>query len=275
MRSKVFACAGMAAAIALGSGPPALAAQPHCGDAVTKHLKLKKNLDCSSTNGDGLRIAKDGVTVNLAGHRIIGPGDEGAGISNTSGFSGVTVKNGRLQGWSIGVYSTGGLHPRFLHLAVEGAASHDGYGIYVINSANSKIQHVSARSVGYGVYTNSSTDQLVRDLKVKDSDRNKTYGYYGSVVSGRIEGVSANGAQFGLYVNGQTPGLAITDSTANRSDYGFYIANATPFDDYRYTLRGNTANDAKSYGFYAASPVHGHGNRAKGAGVQNCHNVPC
>ena len=38
----------------------------------SKDLKLKKNLDCSSSGDDALKIAKSNVTVDLNGKKIIG-----------------------------------------------------------------------------------------------------------------------------------------------------------------------------------------------------------
>ena len=50
----------------------------------------------------------------------------------------------------------------------------------------------------------------------------------------------------------------IKDVVANDAGYtGIYISNSTPFSNYDYTLKGNTANDADDYGFYAQYDVKG------------------
>src|SRR5207248_7854259 len=82
----------------------AAAAQPSCGDVVTSNVTLTGNLDCSSSNSDGLIVGKNGITINLAGFTIIGPSNGSyEGINNTGDYSGgpfagwnnVTVENGK------------------------------------------------------------------------------------------------------------------------------------------------------------------------------------
>src|SRR3712207_1691807 len=55
----------------LGGGPAA-AAQPACGAEITRDTRLTADLRGCPDNG--LVVARDGVTVDLAGHTIAGDG---------------------------------------------------------------------------------------------------------------------------------------------------------------------------------------------------------
>jgi hypothetical protein len=89
-----------AAAAALLSPAPAAGAAPACGDVVVADVVLEADLTGCET---GLVVGADGVTIDLNGHSI-----EGQSVLLGSGIeaiarSGITVKNGRISGFSTGV----------------------------------------------------------------------------------------------------------------------------------------------------------------------------
>jgi CSLREA domain-containing protein len=80
-------------------GPPPVATAVSCGQVLTQSVRVKNSLtDCPA---GGLVIGADDITVDLDGHTIDGVG-EGAGIRNPR-FDGVTVTNGSVQEFSVGV----------------------------------------------------------------------------------------------------------------------------------------------------------------------------
>ena len=66
---------GLSAAAAYGA--PASAAPVSCGDVITVDTVLTQDLTCGP--GDALVIGANGITLDLGGHTITGPGAYGAG----------------------------------------------------------------------------------------------------------------------------------------------------------------------------------------------------
>jgi large repetitive protein len=102
MRTLLFTAVGLAAgAIAAGT---ASAQTVSCGQVVTQSIRLSNDLvDCP---GDGLVVAADGVTVNLNGHTIDGPGGPPPydfGVRIDGSHRGVTVRNGTIKEFYAGV----------------------------------------------------------------------------------------------------------------------------------------------------------------------------
>lgn len=82
---------------------PTTAAALSCGDALTASVTLDADLSCGS---GGLVVFGDDIVIDLAGHQMQGSG--GFGIDNALGFDRVVVKNGRIDGFDVGVFHGGG-----------------------------------------------------------------------------------------------------------------------------------------------------------------------
>jgi parallel beta-helix repeat protein len=86
---------------------PAYAVMPACGSTINVNTTLTGDMTCP---GDGLNIGASGITLDLGGHTITGPGSEVrpsptgifAGVRVFSGRTGVTVKNGTVQNFFVG-----------------------------------------------------------------------------------------------------------------------------------------------------------------------------
>src|SRR5262245_38599980 len=75
-----------------------------CGDVIVKDTKLTSDLlNCP---GDGLAIGAPKITLDLNGHSITGTGN-GSGVSNGDGHAKVTIKNGSISGFELGVHLSG------------------------------------------------------------------------------------------------------------------------------------------------------------------------
>jgi parallel beta-helix repeat protein len=74
-----------------------------CGSRITRDTTLTKDLHCKK---DGLKIGASGITLDLGGHDIVGPGKPGTkGIQN-SGHDGVVITGyagGEVRGFDRGV----------------------------------------------------------------------------------------------------------------------------------------------------------------------------
>jgi parallel beta-helix repeat protein len=90
----VIVIAATPAAARAKTRPPALA----CGDIVTQSVRLNASLTGCST---GLIVGADGIAIDLDGYSIEGIG-AGVGVQ-VSGWSDVTVRNGKIRGFGVGV----------------------------------------------------------------------------------------------------------------------------------------------------------------------------
>ena len=111
--ASVVSAGAAAAAPALSLVPPPTVITA-CNQTVTTNAVLGGNLTCTlpaSGPLNGIIVGADGITIDLRGFTLAaGPGtfpatpgaQTGAGVL-VLGHSGVTVKNGKLNGWSSGV----------------------------------------------------------------------------------------------------------------------------------------------------------------------------
>lgn len=124
---------------------PASAAVPSCGSVITQSTTLTGDMTCA---GDGLFVGASNITLNLNGHTISGPGPNVrptpdniySGVNVINGRTGVTVTNGTIRAFTIGVTTqanANGNEISFLHLvnngqgiltqAFQGATSNNNY----------------------------------------------------------------------------------------------------------------------------------------------------
>ncbi len=146
--TTLIAVAGTATAMVLvlvGAPMVVQAAHVACGDFLVADTTLDADLICP---GPGLHIAANNVTLDLGGHTLKGTGTEHIGVFNL-GFDGVTIKNGTIDGFFIGVFATFGERDFTLtHLIFTGAAFD---AVDMRNSTDVVIKHSSFIEPGGGV----------------------------------------------------------------------------------------------------------------------------
>jgi hypothetical protein len=263
------------AGLSLVAPGAAYAAQPHCGDVIKKDVKLTHDLNCTGSSTDGLMIGKNGVDIDLNGHRIIGPESSYYGINDSNGYDGLTVRNGTIRGFSYGVYAYNASKVSLSDLQINLKGTNDNTGVFVEYGQSPHIDRVTVDNAAYGFYLYDNDGLRLTRSKATGNDSTTTYGLYDGYSVGKVDHFRATGAYYGAYVYSSTTGYTISNSTFNNAgNMGVYISNSTPLWQYRYTLNDNTANSAGSYGFYASYDVKGSGNSAKGAGTANFYNVP-
>ena len=139
----IFALA-VAGLIAFGAGQ-ASANHVSCGDEITADTALDSDLVNCANNG--IVIGADDITLDLNGHRIDGDGTESPGcdpktepcdfgIAN-EGHDGVTVRDGSVREFGIGVLVGGARENRVLNIS---SSSHDSFGAAVGGSSRSVIR---------------------------------------------------------------------------------------------------------------------------------------
>lgn len=70
-----------------------------CGATIKSSVTLTADLNCA--NGKGVTLYR-GVTLNLGGHKLVGPGAAGTAVT-LSYKGGSSITNGTIQGWGNGV----------------------------------------------------------------------------------------------------------------------------------------------------------------------------
>ena len=94
----------LVAGVMLAAAGPAGASTVSCGDTITSNVTLHHDLDCSAyTSGPALIIDAPGVTVNLHGHQILGPGGSAHLPGIIAGFSRDAVEGGTVSDYFAGV----------------------------------------------------------------------------------------------------------------------------------------------------------------------------
>jgi hypothetical protein len=261
--------------------PAAAAAAPQCGDVVDHDVKLKADLDCSGFVSNALVIGDDGVTIDLNGHKLIGPDGENNGISADPGFDRITVTGGTIKGFYHAIDFVENEDVALTHLKIKLLEDNENYGPYLGYQRHVRISHLVVRNALYGFFIYYGRDVKLRHSRIVESDPTKTHGVdignnAGGRHSGVIDDVQADGAQYAFYIYGATKNFKVSDSRANDTGYaGFYFANDTGNQPRDYVANNNTANDGGNYGFFAAERVPGQGNHATGNGLRDCRRVAC
>ncbi|CAA9258427.1 MAG: FIG00485738: hypothetical protein [uncultured Corynebacteriales bacterium] len=103
MRRVLFVLVTALLAVLGGTAPAraSTAVVATCGATLTTDAHLTGDLSCPA--GDGLTLSGS-VTLDLRGFRLIGPGRDSTAIGViVTTESSVTVRNGRIQGWGVGL----------------------------------------------------------------------------------------------------------------------------------------------------------------------------
>lgn len=165
-----------------------------CGQRIDKDFVLGTDLSCS---GDALVVVADGVTVDLNGKLLQGPGMgpqtwpnpqlDSVGV-RVEGRSGVTVKNGRITEFSTAVYFvkvTGGV--------IEGVtASKSRYGLYVHDSMKSTVRRNVVEQNIYGIHLQNTSESLIEENDLSRQTYNSPGGYGIYFYQGRANRVVRN-----------------------------------------------------------------------------------
>ncbi len=149
----------------LGLPAPAHAAHLSCGQTITTNTTLDR--DIGPCNNYGLVVGADGITLDLNGHRIFGT----AAVNDRAGVylrnrQGVTVRNGRVTNFDIGVAVEGGSRNLVTGVNAEnnigGAGGIGGDGIALLSTSDNTV--AGNRTVnngpfaGIGVYSRVDGD---------------------------------------------------------------------------------------------------------------------
>ena len=223
---------GLAVAGGITSPDRAQASHVSCGDTITADTTLDSDLlDCPNI---GILIGADNITLDLNGHTIdgIGPSQNPShlaiGVSltddNLINHEGITVKNGSIRDFEVGLHAVDTRDTRLLGLAMS---EHHGFGIVVGAAARILIQDCSFDhngDKGAGLLLTQSSgpgiehDGPVRHARVVDSsfqhngDGIRSFGTKDSVIKRNL---LSDNEKAGIDWNGKRSRLSRNDVIQN------------------------------------------------------------
>jgi len=165
-----------------------------CGQTIDRDFVLGNDLTCA---GDALVVVADGVTVDLNGKLLTGPGMgpqtwpqpqlDSVGV-RVDGRKGVTVRNGRITDFSTAVYFV-----RVSGGTIEGVTASKGrYGLYVHESERATIRrNVVERNI-YGLHLQDTSESLIEENDLSRQTYNSPGGYGIYFYQGRANRVMRN-----------------------------------------------------------------------------------
>jgi hypothetical protein len=168
MRTRMIV-AGLAAT-PTGAGTAIAVAAPQavrCGATLTTDAHLTRDLRCAA--GEGITLVGD-VTLDLGGHRILGPGRSGDGSVGrgvTVSAGPATVLNGTVQGWDTALGRDDALDDQPAATVRDVRLLDNGTGVDVVQQSVT-LERVTVAGNASGVQgfllaTVTLTDSVVRD----------------------------------------------------------------------------------------------------------------
>ncbi|MDP8906391.1 MAG: right-handed parallel beta-helix repeat-containing protein [Thermoproteota archaeon] len=122
-----------------------------CGQVVRESVTLSANLECST---DGLIAGADGITINLNGFTIAGPGGESSKVGiMLANNDNVQVTGGTVKGFQAGVLNTGGSGNTISKVTF----TENQIAIFNTGAINTNIETNNMFSNSIGVASHSST----------------------------------------------------------------------------------------------------------------------
>jgi hypothetical protein len=181
------------------SGTPITA----CGQLVTTNAFLTANLLCS---GSGVVVGASGITIDLKGFTLRGSGPY-YGIDDP-GYDRVTVENGVLRNFDVGVYAHGGADEvRVSDLLASGNFS----GIY-ISGNKAWVKSSAASANGPGIYVQGASSRVEKATTV--GNQLSGISIDGDAASVRSSTASGNGGD-GIVVAGDAAVIRSNRADAN------------------------------------------------------------
>ena len=174
-----------------------VSASVSCGEVIKQSVKLTSNLDCKT---DGIIIGADGITVDLNGHKITGPGVETSKVAlMLSDKDNVNIVGpGIVENFQAGALNTGGQDNKISAVTFTG----DQIGVFNTGAARTTIEDNTFFSNNIGVASHSSTGtHLITNLFKSNDLAGVTF------VNSAANEVSFNtiqGSVSGLFFDGQS-----------------------------------------------------------------------
>ena len=232
-----------------------------CGQTVTTNAFLTKDLYCPGSHG--VIVGADGITIDLKGFTLRGDRKGGMyGIDDVDGFDEVTIRNGAVRNFDVGVWMDAGADGTGVSSLI--ASGNLGRGIWIVGDS-ARIESSTAsgnggngiRIVGASSETRSSTASgngnigisivLGDSAKIQSSTAsgNASYGIavFGGSVTIQSSTASGNGDD-GIHVEGNSTNVKSSTAAGN-------VLNGIEVQGNGTTIQSSTASGNGSEGIYA------------------------
>jgi parallel beta-helix repeat protein len=241
--SAAHAALGIALASAPASAHGGLPVQiVTCGQVITTSIRVGNNLvDCPE---HGLVVGAPDITIDLGGHRFSGLG--GAfdnGVENSTGFDGVTVRNGVLAGFSHAVQFSDVEGGEISGITALDSTNH---GFLVTQSSRiAMVGNTAEGSVNNGIFYSGVTEGLLKDnLAIENTNTGIFVNNFSEeivVVGNRSVG---NGG-WGIYLQSADANLVKRNVAIGNGAHGFAFVSARGNE-----VRSNVAAGNDEEGFF-------------------------
>ncbi len=253
-------------ALAIGmitaTAAPAGAATISCGTTITTSVTLSANIDCTTdTTDNALTIGAAGITVDLNGHSILGPGYSAAtdGIvddpadTQGAGYGNVTVEDGTISNFATDVDAEGTANSSpppacstYLDdvsvVSVTATSTElEGYGVYGNCLSGTYIHRLSASDDEYGVYLSNSESSTVSYNRLQRPG----YGLsdYEGTSNKWFDNVLSGVEVYGIDLEGTTTDTANANTISGRGADGIYEDEYGDVYPTGETIDNNVLND--------------------------------
>lgn len=233
-----------------------------CAQTVTTNAVLTQDLNCT---GAGVVVGAPGITIDLKGFTLRGDRDPGDyGIDDSAGYDNVSVKNGVLRNFGVGVLgnsSANNLKATSViasgnaigGIAVVGSsasikstttAGNGSYGIATFGTSTSVASSIVAGNAADGISVGGDQARITSVTVAGNGDRGIVVG--GDFASIRSSTVTGNGT-VGIVVGGnaasitgnRTDGNGFVGGTSDSAGLGVYVLNFTVSPTGTNLARGN------------------------------------
>jgi hypothetical protein len=251
----------------------ATASHVKCGDLVTQDTRLDSDVVCTEIESNGVVLGADGVTLDLGGHSIVGPGvsteDASNGIISNSPRTGVVVRNGSVFGFSQGIdlrFTPGSAASNsvFMDLLLRGSIAIE------VEGDDNRFEHNDVNG-GFGTMRIEGDNAVIRHNVAGggDPDVVSVHGDNPTITHNTI--VCGSYGATGLEVSDGTGGLVAKNSSSDCNGYGIFIFLPG-------TVVRHNFGSGGSVGIYAGEGViDGGHNRGVATGEDgvDCVNLSC
>jgi len=226
----VLAVAGLAAVGLVALAGPASADPVGCGGVVTASVVLQQDLTCTGT---GLTIGASNITIDLNGHTLTGtatgthfgsPGITFAFVPGGSPYVGVTIKDGTIQGFDVGIRGSGGSATSYSRLRLV----NNGTGLQYDHSAPSpdslRSSLISGNAIGIELAAFNGPQRLAAS---HDEIADNGVGIYSTQVNASTlshNDIHDNGTGVRLF---QSDGWVVEHNSIHDNDVGVLLTEST------------------------------------------------
>jgi parallel beta-helix repeat protein len=218
-----------------------------CGEVVKESVKLSTNLDCT---GDGLIIGADGITIDLNGHTLKGPGAKSSKIgAMLATSSGVTLQGpGVIEGFQAAVLDTGGQDNK-----ITGVNFVDNQiAIFLTGASTTGISQNMFTGNDIGMASHSSKLTTFEKNLLEDNDLAGV-----TLVNSADNKIDTNiieGSNNGVFLDGQSTGNKITTNTLlDNTGVDVNNGNGMPININKNSFTANNCNTSVPDGLCLAN----------------------